>query len=477
MPGQQENFMGGKNREQREIARLEKASAFHNHKYYFAILIVVLTIVYIVDELTSSVRGAVDSFTICDLFHTTFGTPEYDKASGTLGLVTTACYLIYLVSPFYKSLADKYGRRLFLIINTLGMGVGMLVSVLSRNIALYLAGVVIMTFFTPNDVQVIYLMECAPKQHRGKLCSITKGIALISVSLLGLGVKLFVSRDDPSTWRNVYIIPIILAFVIGIAAIFFVKETPVFTQKRLAYLKAGEAERKAMDEAEKAAAEQENKNNGVICAFRFIFRNRQTRYIAIVALLMAFATGYTGKYQNMIEVGVAKGAITSDGADLILMFYPLINGIFTLFGGFLTDTLGRKRSALILGLWAALGLGVFAWGCSAELSPWITGFAYGFSIAGLWSISDMIYFVITSESSPTEIRASVVGSMQLLGMVGTGLNMVYNNVVTMIAGSMNLPFVLTASYLPLMAISLIIMMWKVKETKDVDLDNVRADAL
>ena len=84
----------------------------------------------------------------------------------------------------------------------------------------------------------------------------------------------------------------------------------------------------------------------------------------------------------------------------------------------------------------------------------------------------MIYFVITSESTPTQIRASVVGSMQLLGMVGTGLNMVYNGVVTLIAGSMNLPFVLTVSYLPLMAISLLIMMWKVKETKDVDLDNV-----
>ncbi len=462
-------------KEQREIAKLEKAKAFHNHKYYFIILIVVLTIVYIVDELASAVRGFVDSFTICDLFNTTFGTPEFDKASGTLGLVTTGCYLIYLVSPFYKSLADKYGRRLFLIINTLGMGIGMLVAIISHNIALYLVGVVIMTFFTPNDVQVIYLMECAPKQHRAKLCSITKGIALISVSLLGLFVKMFVSREQPETWRRVFVIPIILAFVIGIAAIFLVKETPVFTQKRLEYLKSSDEERKAKAAAEKAEQEKEKQSASVAGAFKYIFRNKQTRYIAIVALLMAFATGYTGKYQNMIEVGVANNVITADGSNTILMFYPLIWGIFTLFGGFLTDALGRKKSALILGLWAALGLGVFAWGCTNRLNPYVTGFAYGFSIAGLWSISDMIYFVITSESTPTEIRASVVGSMQLLGMVGTGLNMVFNNVVTMVAGSMNLPFVLTVSYLPLMAISLIIMMWKIRETKDVDLDNVQAE--
>ena len=463
-------------KEEKEIAKLERAEKFHNAKNYFIILIVVLTIVYIVDELASNVRGTVSSFTICDLFHTTFGSPEYDKASGTLDLVTMAGYLIYLVSPFYKSLADKYGRRLFLIINTLGMGVGMLVSIISHNIALYILGTVIMTFFTPNDVQVIYIMECAPKQHRAKLCSITKGIALISVSLLGLFVKMYVDRDNPGTWRNVYVIPIILAFVIGLAAIFLVKETPVFTKKRLEYLRSSETERQALAEAEKAA-ESKEQNVSVMGAFRYIFKTRQTRYIAIVAILMAIATGYTGKFQNMIEVGITKGAITESGSETILMFYPLINGIFTLFGGFLTDALGRKRSALILGLWAALGLGVFAWGCSAEINPYITGFAYGFSIAGLWSISDMIYFVITSESTPTEIRASVVGSMQLLGMFGTGLNMLYNALVTMIAGSMNLPFVLTASYLPLMAVSLIIMMWKVKETRDVDLDNVHADAL
>ena len=210
-------------------------------------------------------------------------------------------------------------------------------------------------------------------------------------------------------------------------------------------------------------------------AFKYIFTHKQTRAIAIVALIMAFSTGYTGKYQPMLEAGKYNGAMTSEAISIILMFYPVINGIFTMVGGFLTDSLGRKKSALILGLWAALGLAVFAYGCIKPLNPWIVGFAYGISIAGLWSISDMIYFVITSESTPTEIRASVVGSMQLVGMVGTGLNMVYNNVVTMVAGSLNLPVVLTVAYLPLLTLSLIIMMLKVKETKDVDLDNVQVD--
>ncbi len=257
---------------------------------------------------------------------------------------------------------------------------------------------------------------------------------------------------------------------------YFVKETPVYTEKRLQYLRSTEEERAAAAEAEKQAQEKEKKNSiSVWGAFKYIFTHKQTRAIAIVALIMAFSTGYTGKYQPMMQAGLTQGAMNEAGYNIILMFYPVINGIFTMLGGFLTDSLGRKKSALILGLWAAFGLAIFAYGCMYPLNPWLIGFAYGVSIAGLWSISDMIYFVITSESTPTEIRASVVGSMQLVGMVGTGLNMVYNNVVTMVAGSLRLPFVLTVAYLPLMAISLAIMMLRVKETKDVDLDNVQVD--
>jgi len=339
---------------------------------------------------------------------------------------------------------------------------------------MYLMGCVIMTFFTPNDMQVIYIMECAPKEHRAKLCSITKGIALISVSLLGVMVKAFVNREDPATWRLVYIVPIVLALVVGFLAIFFIKETPVFTRKRLEYLRADDKQRKEREEAEKAAAAEEKKKSrgGVIAAFRYIFTHKQTTAIALVAVLFAIATGYTGKYQNMIEAGVSRGVLTEAGSSTILIFYPVINGIFTLIGGFITDALGRKKSSLILGCWAAIGLALFAAGCVFGMNPYVMGFAYGISIAGLWSISDMIYFVITSESTPTESRASVVGSMQLLGMVGTGLNMVFNSVVTMVSGAMNLPYVLPLTYLPLMFIALLVLMLRVRETRDVDLDNV-----
>ena len=309
-------------KERRELERLEKAETFHSHKHYFLILIIVLSIVYIVDELASSVRGIVEVQTIRDLFNVVYPSSDYDKASATLGFVTMAGYLSYLISPFYKSLADKWGRKPFLIINTLGMGVGMLVCIISKSVALYIVGTVILTFFTPNDVQVIYIMECAPKEHRAKLCSLTKGLALISVSLLGLFVKLFVNDEVPATWRNVFIIPIILAFVIGFAAIYFVRETPVFTQKRLSYLRGTEEEKLAAIEEERVSEEKEKeKSASVWDAIKYIFSNPQTRAIALVALLMMFSTGYTGKYQPMLEAGKYNGVMTTDAINIILMFY------------------------------------------------------------------------------------------------------------------------------------------------------------
>ncbi len=463
-------------KEQKEIARLKKDQQFHSRKYYLLILTIVLTVVYIIDELTSSVRGTVETYTICDLFNVSFGSAEYDDAAVMLNLVTVGLYLIYLISPFYKSLADRFGRRIFLIINTIGMGVCLALSIITVSVALYLVVCVIMTFFTPNDMQVIYIMECAPKQHRAKLCSITKGIALISVSLLGILVNNFVSYENASSWKVVYFVPMILAFVVGIAAIFLVKETPAYAEKRLQYLELSEEEREQQTQLEKEQQEKEkNTNPSVFSAFKYIFTHKQTLYIAIIAIIFSFATGYTGKYQTIIEAGVARGAITSSDSSAILMIYPLINGIFTLIGGFITDKLGRKKSALSLGAWSAGGVIVFAIGCLVGLNGWVSGIAYGVSIAGLWSISDMIFFIITSENTPTSMRGSVVGSMQLLGMVGTGLNMVWNSAATALFGSMNLGIALTASYLPLMIIALVIMMLKVKETKDVDLNAIEED--
>ena len=72
----------------------------------------------------------------------------------------------FTVVGVFKALSDRYGRKLFLMLNTVGMGLGMCVVMTSDSVAQYILGMLLMMFFTPNDMQVLYILETAPKEKR-----------------------------------------------------------------------------------------------------------------------------------------------------------------------------------------------------------------------------------------------------------------------------------------------------------------------
>ena len=158
--------------------------------------------------------------------------------------------------------------------------------------------------------------------------------------------------------------------------------------------------------------------------------------------------------------------------SVALIIYPLVNGAVTIASGFFSDKLGRKKVCLILGGIALLGLLLFVLACRLHWGPAAAGIAYGCSIGGLWSMSDTLILTMPAESSPSGMRASVMGTISVMigaGMfVGRALFIVLQNFV-----SMDVLFLCIG--VPFMAVSLILLMTKVKETKDVDLDSVTAD--
>lgn len=120
-------FSKRKLREAAELSKLQLAQSYHQGKYYLAFLVVVLTIIYVVDEITSSMTSAMQPYAIIDLYNLKgVMDADYAPALANLTAITAPAMAILLISPFYKSLADKYGRKLFLILNTLGMGFGLL---------------------------------------------------------------------------------------------------------------------------------------------------------------------------------------------------------------------------------------------------------------------------------------------------------------------------------------------------------------
>ena len=452
----------------RELARLDRESARPKGAFYLLFAMIVLTVIYVVDEITSNVNSAMQPYALFDLFHIAsrdVNAPEYKEAINTVGPWSMVSTLLLIVTPFYKALSDKYGRRLFLMINTVGMGVGMLIVMTSQSVVQYILGMLFMSFFTPNDIQVLYIIETAPKEKRATYSFIAKGIALISVSLIGVLSRTFLTQTDPSSWKMVYLIPVIVAILVGAGAWFLMRETPVFVEQRRAWLSLSPEQRriKAAEDKKNGTAEE----GGVFRALKFIFKNRQLRWILIAGFLFFATTFYTSYYATVME-----GSMSTEMVAVALIIYPFCNGAVTILSGFFSDKLGRKKVCLLLGGLALVGLLLFVLACRLGWGPVAAGIFYGCSIGGLWSMSDTIILTMPAESSPSGMRSSVMGTISVMigaGMfVGNAIFLVCQNFI-----SMDLLFLFVC--VPFMALSLFVLMTKVKETKNVDLDNITAD--
>ena len=455
-------------KEQRELMRLDREFSRPKPARYLLFVLIVLTVVYVVDEITSNINSAMQPYVLFDLFSISsrsVNSPEYARAINTVAPWQVASNLFLIISPFYKALSDKYGRRLFLMINTVGMGVGMLIVMTSRSVVQYILGMLFMLFFTPNDMQVLYIMETAPKEKRATYSFIAKGIALISVSLIGVLSKIFLREDVPSSWRMVYLVPVVTALVIGALSYFLMRETPVFLEQRRSYLSLTPEERKA--KAESDAKNSTSQDGGVFRAVKFIFKNRQLRWILISGFLFFATTFYTSYYATVME-----GAMSTDMVASALILYPFFNGLITIVSGFFSDRLGRKRVCLLLGGLMLAGLTFFVLACRLGWGPAAAGIAYGCSIGGLWSMSDTIILTMPAESSPSGMRSSVMGTISVLifagSFIGQILFIVCQNFIPM-----DMLFLLIC--VPFMVVSLLLLMTKVKETKDVDLESITAD--
>ena len=449
-------------REAKELRRWERESLKKPLIHGFWFLLIILTVIYIADEISSNMNGVMKPYMIFDLFHIPNADTKSDAYGGAISVMAIATiptYILTAVNPLYRTLADRFGRKIFLFINTLFMGIGLLICMTAANPYIFVVGTCVTGFFTPNDMQVIYLMETAPKKHRAKLCSITKGIGLLSVSLIGVFRSIFYDPSDLPSWRMVYLIPVLIAVIISVAAFLFTKETPVFLEKRTSYLKKSDEERAAELEAEKAKS-----SGGIGEAVRYIIHSRQLRMVAVVLFVFSIAvalSGYVG------EVLLAGGHMTDDDMDLFYIVEPLVYAVFAFFSGFFTDKLGRKNSGVLFGICAILGQCVFVFGIGAVPLAFANGIMYG----GLWSLSDLLFLVLPGESAPTRIRATVMAVISYAYISNLLVSMLVGVFYGYI-GSANIGVFQLCFFVPIILFSIIFLKLKVRETKDTDLSRV-----
>jgi len=458
-----------KTREGKELARLKKEKARPKNKVYFWYLLLILTLIYIIDEcITNSPSSLEDG--LVGFFFNTGAEGWYDKGVSNLSLLSTASIALMIPSCFYKPLADRFGRKIFLFINTFGMALSILVcySAYYAGVAgfwVYALGFCLMRWFVTPDEQVVYIMETAPKKWRGTINSLVKGLAEFGLFLIPWFRSLFMNSSEAG-WQFVFLTLAVIGFAVAFLVLLFARESDVFLDERISYLELTDEEKKALEEQR---FNNKKKQGGLLTGLVYAFKDKQLRWLFICTALYTIARAVTDR-----DTSIMAGAwLLSDNSNkdtvsaLITQaqfILPVGAGIVTLLAGFLSDWIGRKKASIVLLSNCTVFFVLYVVAVQYQWNIYLIGSFLGLYLASYWVTGDT-YILMVGESSPTNLRASIMSAQSAFYGLGQGISYGATAAIFGINKNLNIGWTCLIFALPFFVLTLTFLMIKVKETK------------
>ncbi len=453
--------------EARQLSSLKAKSAKGTSGSYFIILLFIIAFVNIIDEVTSNLSVSVQSSFVTEFFvNRPFLGKMYTFEEG-LSLhtsVSVISYVLGIITPFYKALADKWGRKPLFAISTLGMSLGLLIIYFSPNYLVFLLGYAVIGFFFGHDIQIIYILEEAPDKYRAAIYSVLKALGIFGVVCIPM-LRNALMGNDPTLWRRIFMAPAIAGIIAALMVVVLAKDTKVFMSERIAYLSIPYEERQAIKKREKEEKKAQRNQSGVFNAVKYIFANRDTKsliisHIVFDAGMPAIALFYES---SMHIAGMSTAEITK-----AMFVQPIVYAALTFCSGFIADKFGRKKTIVAASIISITSFILFAVGINNLWNPYLIGAFCGFYQGCYWIGRDYMNIMMT-EKVPTDIRASVVGAEGLLVIIGLVVGYVLASVLMLI-----LPVYLTCLVvaLPCVGVAAVLLGLRVRETKGANLDEI-----
>lgn len=461
---------------EKEIRKWEKEKARPKRNLYFVYLVFIIALIYATDEIASQIGTLMKTEIANDLFS------KYGESSvGLLDILSVVAVPFQALGLLYRPLADRWGRKKFLIINTFGMSFAMLVIFLSENLLLYFIGACFVQFFIPHDMHVVYIMESSPTKHRARVYSSIKFFANMSVMLIPLLRRMLMS--DASQWRMVYFIPAVVGVITCFIALMTARETDSFIDSRLSYLRMTDEERKA----QKAQKNAENAQGGLIPALKFAMKHKQLRWLYITSALANLGFIGTINYQVILSYGyaenyVANGLFASLGEEVMnavsvgpvttaLFMFPVGCAFAQVIMGFISDSKGRKTAAITTAVNCLIAFIGFSVGSKMAWNPYLVGFLCGACIGSYYSTNDVLIMMI-GESSPTNLRSSAMSAQFIVTAIGVAVSYVISLPLITLLGNSITGTVSFALLVPGFIMAFFALVRKTNETKGIDMDTV-----
>ena len=454
--------------EERQLASLRKKSAKSTGSVYFILLLFIIAFVNIIDEVTSNLSVSVQSSFVTEFFVNNPFLGKFYSFEEGLSLhtsVSVISYVLGIVTPFYKALADKWGRKPLFAFSVFGMSAGLLIIYFSPNYLVFLLGYAVISFFFGHDIQIIYILEEAPDKFRAAIYSTLKALGIFGVVCIPV-LRNLLMGNDATQWRKIFLAPAIAGIIATLTVILFAKDTKVFVKERTEYLSLPYEERMEKKRREKEEKKAQRNQSGVFNAVKFIFANKDTKSLIISHMIFDAGMPAIALYyeSSMHIAGMSTAEITKS-----MFVLPIVYACLTLLSGFIADTFGRKKLIIGASLLCMTGFILFAAGINNLWNPYLIGGFCGLYQGCYWIGRDYMNIMMT-EKVPTDIRASVVGAEGLLVIIGLAVGY-----LLVIVGMNFLPVWLTCLLvaLPCVFTAAVILLARVKETKGASLDEIK----
>ena len=454
--------------EERQYIRLQAIKSKGRYAGYLAVLIGVILLVDLLDNFVTSVNSNVTSCYINEFFVNghLFGIERYEDGLALNSTFNLIGYVLGLLVPFYKALGDKYGRKPLFIISTVGMATGLITVFFSKTYFGFLIGSFIISFFISHDIQILYILEEAPSTKRATIYSLLKGLGALGTFFIPL-LRATVMKNDPTLWRNIYLLPGICGLAFAVIVFFLAKESKVFVDDRIKYLEIPFEQRVEEEKRQKEEKKANANKSGIFNAIKYIFQHKELRTLIIIKTIFDAAIIAMTYYESIM----ATANMTTEDITKALFPYPLIYCVSVILSGFLADKIGRKKIIVIFGFICVISFGLFVYGANnhSDFNPYLIGGFYGLYIGGYWIGRDYME-IISTEMVPTDIRASIIGAEGLLVYIGMAVGFAFVNV-----GILFMPIWLTCVIfaVPCVVVAVILLLLKVKETKGIDYESIQ----
>jgi len=448
-------------KEQKQLVRLRKEQGKSNFAAYPIVLLIFMILLRMLDEYSTNCGSSLQSSIVNEFFVVGQGM-TFQQGLSALSLATSPMLLLSILATIILSLADRVGRKPMLLASGIGIAIGAGAIYFAPNFSAYLIGFAFVSFFISFDVHQLYIVEVAPENKRARWQAYSSFFSQMAIMSIGLLRLLNTSGDGKLAWRNIYLVPAVVGVTVFILLLVVVRESDVFLKQRIAYLET------PIDVRQAAAKKKQNNNNGGLGkAFRYIFINRQMKWVMLSLLLFRMAIPAFASYNESI---MTSNGMTTDAVSFALIFSPLAMGFTRLSAGFASDKLGRKKASSIYAIASVVGLIAFILSIKASAPALLVGIIMGISTGSYWTVGDQIILMM-NESAPTAIRGSVTAASGLLQTVVA--------IVAMVAAGIIIRFVDLSLFCVVygviaLGIASVYLIFKVKETNGVDLTEIDA---